>query len=90
MPQFYSPKSIEENTQNNFYALNLNLTNNLERDLKKYSLQDSEKDGSLRYVGSVLTKNDKQLRHSLAFEGTRAITFAYIKMENISINGYCN
>ena len=45
---------------------------------KKYSLQDSEKDGSLRYVGSVLTKNDKQLRHSLAFEGTRAITFAHI------------
>ena len=58
-PQFYSPKSIEENTQNNFYALNLNLTNNLEQDLKNYTLQDSEEDGSLRYVGSVLTKNDK-------------------------------
>ena len=38
LPQFYSPKSIEENTQNNFYALNLNLTNNLEKDLKNYSL----------------------------------------------------
>ena len=78
LPQFYSPKSIEENTQNNFYALNLNLTNNLEKDLKNYSLEESEKDGSLRYIGSVLTKNDKQLRHSLAFEGTRAITFAHI------------
>ena len=27
---------------------------------------------------NLVSKNDKQLRHSLAFEGTRAITFAHI------------
>ncbi|MCF7803893.1 MAG: hypothetical protein K9N46_01150 [Candidatus Marinimicrobia bacterium] len=83
LPQFYSSRAVLENSQRHFYALRLDGNNNLlERaemaNLGQYDLTVAEEDGSLRWVGSVMSAEDNILRDSLNYEGTRVVTFANI------------
>jgi len=82
LPQYYSTKSILNNSQNKFYALNMkngiNTMNYGEtKNLEKFDLSIAENDGVLQHVASVITK-DNILRDSLKYQGTRVITFSNI------------
>ena len=52
LPQFYSTKTLIENSQNQFYALNLkeNDISDSKSDLVSCNLSDAENDGSLKMV----------------------------------------
>lgn len=81
-PQYYSTKSMINNSQNTFYALDMKkgaspLKHGETKNLKKYDLSVAEKDNQLKYSGSVITK-DNILRDSLNYDGVRVITFAKI------------
>jgi len=81
LPQYYSIKSTIQNSQNNFYALNLGsepttLSDKDPDNLTKYPLEAAEKDGILKYAASVISAQDNVLRDSLSYEGVRVITFA--------------
>ena len=78
IPQFHSAASIKESTQNQFYALKLDGKHNINDDLDIYSLDDAEKDLSLKWIGSVISHEDNQLRDSLLSKGTRVVSFASI------------
>ena len=80
LPQYYSIKSTIENTQNHFYALKMDSKKNLlqygeQLNLKKYNLNQAEKNGVLKYVASVISNQDGIVRDSLRYEGKRVITF---------------
>jgi len=81
-PQYYSVKSTINNSQNTFYALDMNkgknpLKQGESKNLKRYDLSIAEKDDVLKYVGSVVTR-ENIIRDSLGYSGTRVITFANI------------
>ena len=78
IPQFHSTASIKESTQNQFYALNLADKHNISNDLDIFSLDDAERDLSLKWIGSVISHEDNQIRDSLLSEGTRIVSFAPI------------
>ncbi len=80
LPQYYSIKSTIRNSQNHFYALKMDSKNQFLKDgetsnLKSYSLSQSEKDGVLKWMGSVISNEDNLLRDSLRYKGKRVITF---------------
>ena len=82
LPQYYSIKSIINNSQNKFYALDMNKGKNPlkygeSKNLKKFDLSIAENDGELQSIGSTITQ-DNILRDSLRYSGTRVITFANI------------
>ncbi|MAV70759.1 MAG: hypothetical protein CMG04_08565 [Candidatus Marinimicrobia bacterium] len=80
LPQFYSSKTLVENSQNQFYALDLK-ENNVKKnksDLAAYTLSDAETDGSLKWLASVLSNEDNVLRDSLNYSGKRILSFAPI------------
>ena len=81
LSQYYSPDTMLENSQNNFYALDLNDGTNpmIEgevNNLSLYNLSKAEEDGELKYIASVLDTNDSVLRDSLQYSGPRVITFS--------------
>ena len=81
LPQFHSVKSTIANSQNSFYALNLNNGKNPLRggeddNLEKLELADAEVHGVLKHVASVVSNEDKIIRDSLNEKGKRVITFA--------------
>ena len=78
LPQFYSTKSTKENTQNQFYALPLKAKDKVDSDLLSYNLKDAEEDGSLKWIGSVISHEDNTMRDSLSTLGTRVVSFAPI------------
>ena len=83
LPQYYSIKATLENSQNAFYAMNLNpkahpLLNGEEKNLSSYNLEIAEQDGSLKWSGSIISSEDNVIRDSLSYDGTRVITFAPI------------
>tara|TARA_Y100001968_G_C19381725_1_gene730683 strand:- start:149 stop:1606 length:1458 start_codon:yes stop_codon:yes gene_type:complete len=80
IPQFYSTKTIIENSQNQFYGLDLNNENNRNSifDLSVYSLKEAENDGALEWLASTLTVEDRVLRDSLSYAGKRILSFAPI------------
>jgi len=83
LPQFYSPESILQNSQRFFYALDLESNDTLlnsgeEANLVKHDLGQAEKDGSLKWIGSVLNPEDNMLRDSMTTEGTRIVSFSNI------------
>ena len=47
LPQFFSTRSTQENTQNQFYALPLKAKDQVGSDLLAYNLKDDEDEGSL-------------------------------------------
>ena len=82
LSQYYSVKSTINNSQNKFYALDMNKGKNPlkygeAKNLKKYNLSIAEKDKELSNIASTIT-SDNILRDSLKYSGTRVITFANI------------
>ena len=78
--QFYSIKSTIDSSQHEFYALNINKGKNpIQKgenfNLKLYSLDIAEKDEQLKYVGSVIPKNEQVVRDSLSYDGMRIVSF---------------
>ena len=50
----------------------------LKNDLKLHDLSMAEIDGSLNWLGGVITSEDNILRNSLSYEGTRVVNFSPI------------
>ena len=83
-PQFSTVKSILKNSQSNFYALDLNNKElDMQNDLNLLDLSKSESDGSLKWVGGVVSTDDDIVRNSLTYKGTRIINFSPILDWNI-------
>ncbi len=83
LPQYYSIKATIESSQNSFYAMRLNGKNssslkNEDKNLSSFSLKIAEKDGSLKWSGSMVSNEDNIIRDTLAQNGTRVITFTPI------------
>ncbi len=83
LPQFFSIKATLSNSQNTFYALNLNNGNNPLRkgeqnNLEQLHLEDAELHGVLKYTASVICDEDGIIRDSLKNKGRRVITFSPI------------
>ena len=83
LPQYYSIKATIESSQNSFYAMRLNGKNssslkNEDKNLSLFSLKIAEKDGSLKWSGSVVSTEDNIIRDTLDQNGTRVITFTPI------------
>ncbi|MEC9106441.1 MAG: PEP/pyruvate-binding domain-containing protein [Candidatus Neomarinimicrobiota bacterium] len=83
LPQYYSIKATIESSQNSFYAMRLNgkdssSLKNEDKNLSSFSLKIAEKDGSLKWSGSVVSNEDNIIRDTLAQNGTRVITFTPI------------
>jgi len=79
LPQFFSMKATEQNSQNQFYGLPLtSINNNSKEDLHPFSLRNAEDDGALKWVGSVISNDDNTLRDTLSKSGTRIVSFAPI------------
>ena len=78
-PQFSTIKATLANSQSNFYSLELNENEyDINNDLQLCNLSSAESDGSLRWVGGVVTSEDNILRNSLSYKGTRVVNFSPI------------
>ena len=80
IPQYYSVKSTIDNSQNQFYALDLKkggdlLKNSQYENTSSYSLNKAETDGELFWSGSVVSNSDNKIRDNLKDKGTRVVTF---------------
>ena len=78
--QFYSIKSTIDSSQHEFYALNINnginpIQKGENYNLKLYNLDVAEKDKQLKYIGSVIPKNEQIIRDSLLYDGARIVSF---------------
>ncbi|MBC8197025.1 MAG: hypothetical protein H8E60_03970 [Candidatus Marinimicrobia bacterium] len=83
LPQFYSVKSTINNSQRSFFALEMidqkNILSKGElNNLKRYSLETAEKDGSIKFAASVVSSEDGLIRDSLNYKGIRVLTFSSI------------
>jgi len=91
IPQYYSTRSTIDNSQNQFYALDLKKAARLLKDGKQentssFELSVAEQDGELHWSGSVISEADNILRDSLRHTGTRVITFpSFLKWETAPI-----
>ncbi|MEA1987567.1 MAG: PEP/pyruvate-binding domain-containing protein [Candidatus Marinimicrobia bacterium] len=81
IPQFYNTKSVLKNSQNTFYALNLDFKNspkNEYENLVKLPISDAKKEGVMELISSVFSAHDSKFIESLDEKGQRVITFANI------------
>ena len=81
--QFYSVEESLNNSQRNFYALQLNEHSQSAYEthdilLKQYDLDVAENDGALKYVGSTYSAENDNITDGLGRSGTRVITFGPI------------
>jgi len=88
LPQYYSIESTIDNSQNNFYALDLMGRNKLksggeEKNLISLPLNIAEKDGEMYWAASVICSEDNVLRDSLRYDGARVITFPSLLKWNL-------
>lgn len=80
LPQFFSEKSILNNSQESFYALSMknnchsDLEHGEESNLSKLGLKVAEKDGALDLVGSVMDDHGV-LKEMLMKKGPRVVSF---------------
>ena len=86
LPQFFSIKSTINNSQRNFFGLDLKSNDNFSleesENLKRYNLNKAEEDGALKFVASVICSNDGIIRDSLNYNGTRVLTFSSVLKYN--------
>ena len=88
LPQFFSVKETLRNNQRNFYALDLS-SNSQESyathdvQIKQYSLDEAETDGSLYYVGSTYSKENNAIYDGLSRIGPRVVSFAPVLKNKI-------
>jgi len=91
LPQYYSVKATIDNSQNQFYALDLKPNEKLLAkgevgNLRTHSLKRAEKDGELKWAASVVSSEDGVTRDSLRHQGTRVITFpSVLKWDTIPL-----
>ncbi|MBA65587.1 MAG: hypothetical protein CMG55_07290 [Candidatus Marinimicrobia bacterium] len=79
LPQFYSIKSALQNSQNTFYGMSLIKKDRKNKhELNTYSLKEAEIDDTLKWMGSVISKEDNTIKDSLNYKGIRIISFAPI------------
>ena len=78
IPQFYSIRSTRQSSQNEFYGLPLKARDKQKDDLLSYGLEQAEKDGSLKWSGSVISHDDGTVRDTLSVSGSRIVSFAPI------------
>ena len=84
IPQFYSIKSTRQNSQNKFYGLPLKAKDKEKEDLLLYNLKVAEKDGALKWSGSVISHEDGTIKDNLSINGSRIVSFApVLKWETI-------
>jgi CheY-like chemotaxis protein len=83
IPQFYSVEETLNNNQREFYALNLdgrlddtNLTHDIL--VQIYDLKTAEDDGTLVYVGSTYSSDNKAIYDGISRNGIRIVSFAPI------------
>ena len=76
IPQFYSIKSTRQNSQYKFYGLPLKAKDMKKEDLLLYDLKVAEKDGALKWVGSVISHEDGTIKDNLSIDGSRVVSFA--------------
>ena len=86
--QFYSVKETLRNSQTEFFALDLESKLNETADpshtlLKKYELNEAERDGTLSYVGSTYSSENDTIHDGLSRYGKRVVTFAPILRNKI-------
>lgn len=80
--QFFSTKETIKNAQQYFYALNLDANlkhtsdDHPEELVQEYSLDVSEKDGTLYHVGSTYSAENDSVYDGISRKGTRVVTFA--------------
>ena len=93
IPQYYSIRSTIDNSQNEFYALDLKkgsrlLRNGEQENTSSFQLAVAEQNGELQWAGSVISEEDNVLRDSLRHSGTRVITFpSFLKWETVPVPG---
>ena len=80
IPQYYSVRSTISNSQNHFYALNLEkgaelLKKNEHENTTLYDLNTAESDGELFWAASTVSSSDNKIRDSLKDDGVRVVTF---------------
>ena len=96
LPQYYSTKSTINNSQNKFFALNLNknidvIKKGESKNLHKYNLSLAESHGELKVSASVISNQDNIIRESLNYEGVRVLTFSsIIKYNSFPLNELLN
>ncbi len=81
--QFYSIKDSLNNSQRDFYALPMEKIPEdefikVEEILKKYKLEEAEKDGTLNLIASTYSAENDTITDGLSRNGPRVITFAPI------------
>ncbi len=87
LPQFFSIKATIQNSQHEFYSMSLKHHVKKNHQLKKFTLEEAEIDGALKWVGSSISKEDGSIKDSLHKPGMRIVSFAPIlKWGNISFN----
>jgi len=87
-PPYSTPLEFVKNSQTVFYALdlsnkNIKIVDNEKFSLKKLSLEDAERHGTLFFVGSTYSGVDNAIRDTISIKGPRVVTFANILKYNI-------
>jgi len=74
-----NPKTILDDTQKSFYALDLRTSNNHEgisdHLVKEYALSEAEKDGTLAVAGSVYSSENDAVYDGISRPGLRLVTY---------------
>jgi len=83
IPQFATPKSMLNYSQQGFWAIDLKRNccsagDDLYSTLQFYDLKAAEEDGSMRLAGSVYCAEDERVRDDLSRPGPRVVTFSNI------------
>lgn len=89
--QLHNAKEALSNSQQEFFALDLNTVKNLENSnviiqeeyIKKYGVKTAEEDGTLNYVGSTYSKENDAVYDGISRPGVRLITFAPVLKNKI-------
>ncbi len=81
--QLSTPDMVIRETQKTFYALDLDASRftpslNDAMNFQQIDIKDAEKDGSLKWLGSVFDMQNNTIRDGMMAEGIRLITFANI------------
>ena len=88
LPQFSSIKETLRNNQKQFYALDLSAHSGDYIDthdllVKPYSLEISEQDGSLSFVGSTYSHENNAIYDGISRDGLRIVSFAPVLKHKI-------
>ncbi len=88
LPQFSTPEEILENSQREFYALDLSkseihLTKDESSTLTVEGLETAEKQGTLSAIGGVYSVNNNMIYDGIYERGPRVITFSHVLKTNL-------